>query len=333
MLLLAACTNLRTGGAHPRMAASVTAPTVELLQFLPMLPPLAPGTAASAALSVDGGLLSSPVWMPERGSIALMDRGRQALLSADAATADVLPSAGGEGVAAHALLGGGALAVASGSALRCLVLDPPRPAALPLEGANELSGVGVLCPLSDARLLVGTNDGRLLCLSSEDAPATLLTLAVGGDGPEAGTLRGACVSDDERTLYLCDDLDVYRCGLDLGEGTCTAPEMLPQLEASLGGDSEITGIACDVSGNLYVAATEGVLLVDESGDAMMRIGTPVPATGLCFGGPSMSELLVTAGDTLWRLQTSTQGVKPPSAEFLQYMDKMAAVGEYRHEGW
>jgi sugar lactone lactonase YvrE len=57
------------------------------------------------------------------------------------------------------------------------------------------------------------------------------------------------------------------------------------------------------------------------------------ASGLCFGGPSLSELLVTAGDTLWSVQTNTQGVSPPSADFMKRMEKMAAEGEFRHVGW
>jgi len=88
-----------------------------------------------------------------------------------------------------------------------------------------------------------------------------------------------------------------------------------------------------VSGNLFVGASEGVLVVDDTGDAMMRLPLPLPASGLCFGGPSLSELLVTAGDTLWSVQTNTQGVSPPSADFMKRMEKMAAEGEFRHVGW
>ncbi len=65
----------------------------------------------------------------------------------------------------------------------------------------------------------------------------------------------------------------------------------------------------------------------------MRVATPEPASGLCFGGPSMSELLVTAGDTLWQVSTNTQGVSPPSPDFVKQMSKLASGDEFRHVGW
>ena len=199
-------------------------------------------------------------------------------------------------------------------------------------GLDGLSAIGMVFEVSEERLLVATDDGRLLCLSREAAPTTLLVLD-GETGPDPSTLRGACVNSDEKTLFLCDDLDVYRCTLDLDEGVCSAPAMLPQLEASLGSGSEVTGIACDVNGNLYVSASEGVVVVDETGDAMMRVTTPEAASGLCFGGPSMSDLLVTAGDTLWQVKTNTQGVTPPSPAFLTKMKKLGTGDEFRHVGW
>ena len=77
-----------------------------------------------------------------------------------------------------------------------------------------------------------------------------------------------------------------------------ATPLLPQLAASLGEaavSGGVTGVACDVNGNLYVSAASGVLVVDDTGDAMVK---PIPngASALCFGGPSFSELFVTSGD-------------------------------------
>ena len=315
-------------GTLPRMNAAA-APAVEILQFLPMLPPLSPGTVASTALRIENGELSAPVWMPDEEAVAFMDRGQHVLMDRSR-NLELLPAATDGAICAHALLGGSMLAACGGAArlLRGVVVEPRSVAPLPFEGASELSGISTLCPLSDARLLVGTDDGRLLCLSEASPPVTLLS------GFPAGSLRDACVSTDEKSLYvLCGDASVARCAFDVDAGTCSSPVALPQLAESLGASSVVSSIACDVSGNLYVGATEGVLLVDETGDAMIRLPTPAPATGLCFGGTSMSELFVSAGDTIWRVQTSTQGVQPPSPEFLKYMEKLAAAGDYRHVGW
>lgn len=317
----------------------------ELLQFTPTVPPLAPGTAAVPAFRIEGGALSAPVWLSELSQYAVLDRGLQVVLRLGSdEPAQALPDA----MVAHEPLTGVAVSdpgarsdsrddrilvtalVASGGparSLRCITVDPAYLVPVPLEGADALSAVCMLHQVSAARLLVGTDDGRLLCLSRDAAPATLLS------GVAPGALLGACVSSDEKTLYLCGAASVSRCELNLDAGTCSTPAELPQLAASLAPGSALAGVACDVSGNLYVAASEGVLVVDETGDATMRLPTPVPASGLCFGGGSMSELIVTAGDTLWTVQTSTQGVTPPSADFLKTMEKLAAEGDFRHVGW
>ena len=294
-----------------------------------MLPPLTPGTEAKAAFRIEGGELSAPVWMPEQQALAFIDRGQQAMVRPDTIEALPMPALDGS-VSAQTLFGGSTLAICGGAAnsLRCVVAEPLSISGLPLEGAADVSAISLLCPLSDARLLVGTDDGRLLCLSRNAPPATLLS------GLPAGSLRGACVSADEKTLFLLSGAaSVTRCALDVEEGSCTPPAPLPQLGASLADGSAVSGVACDVSGNLYVGATEGVLVVDESGDAMIRLPTPSAVSGFCFGGPSMSDLHITTGDTVWTLRTSTQGVQPPSPDFLKTMEKLAAIGEYRHEGW
>ncbi len=267
-------------------AIAVAAPAVEMLRFLPMLPPLAPGTAAQPLIRLEGGALAAPVWLPELQKYAVLNDGIQTVVQPETATASALPDA----MTSHAHLSGVSVfdpdarsdsrdanilvtaLVACDSAtrsLRCITVDPSYLVPVPLEGVADLSALTLVFALSEDRLLVATDDGRLLCLSGDEKPATLLTLD-GDEGPEPGTLRGACVTDDEKTLFLCDDLDVYRCALDLGDGVCSAPAMLPQLEASLGSESEVTGIACDVNGNLYVSASEGVIVVDETGDVRHR---------------------------------------------------------------
>lgn len=312
----------------PRMGAAAAAPTVELLQFLPMIPPLAPGTAASAVFRIDGGALSSPVWVAEEQAVAYVDRGQQALVRPDSLESLSMPASDAS-VSSHALLGGSALATCTGAGrgLRCVVHDPLSVGSLPLEGAGDVSGVSALCPLSDGRLLVATDDGRLQFLSREAPAVTLL------EGLPAGSVRGAVASSDEKTLFLLIGNSVAVCKLQLDEGTCSAPQPMMQLGSSLADGSVVSDFACDVSGNLYIGASEGVLVVDDTGDAMIKLAFPQPVSGVCFGGRSVSELIVTTGDTLWRIQTSTQGAQPASPGFIKYMDKLAAAGEYRHEGW
>ena len=122
----------------------------------------------------------------------------------------------------------------------------------------------------DDRLLVGTDGGTLFCLSRVAPPEALLV------GFARGALRCACVSADEKTLYVCDAASVGRCELGLEDGVCAPPVPMVQLAASLGVGCAVADVACDVSGSVYVAASSGVVVVDDTGNAMVRLATPAP---------------------------------------------------------
>ena len=107
------------------------------------------------------------------------------------------------------------------------------------------------------------------------------------------------------------------------------PEEVPLLPPGVGASA----VALDRAGNVYVCTPEGVLIGDEGGEPIACVPTPEPATGLCFGGPSLSELYVTTASGAWRLKTATQGVAPPSDQFMKMMDKFVAAGDFRHVGW
>ena len=316
------------------LAAShaLTVPSVELTQMLPMLPPMDPGAAATARFRLQGMTLSAPAYLSDLETVAVLDKasGSQFLQMGD----DTVARLPGDGAVSTQTAFGAAALAASGGASRKLgcVLMPsdatPAVAPLPLEGAATLTSVGFIAQTSDARLLVGVDDDAagttsIICLSADEPPATLLT------GVERTV--SACVSADERTLYLCHATGITRASLKLDEGACSMPVALPRLD--LDGGSTYA-VAVDVAGSIYVCSDDGVLLVDDDGDTLMRVTTPSPATGCCFAGKDLSEFLITAGDTVWSIPSNSQGVKPPSPEFLKYMGKLSlADGDFRHVGW
>ena len=284
-----------------------------------MIPPLSPGDAATEALSVPGATLSAPIFVPALNALSVVDRGQQLIQSG--ATVVALP---GTEVVAHALLAGSAIATSGGpsASLACVLADKNTLAPLPLEGAAQLSSVSFVQQLSAARVLAGTSGGEVMLLSPESAPVPLLSWT-------GARITAACVSADEKTLYLCSGGGVYVSTLDLDKGLCSMPELM----ASLGTDKGVVDIAVDVSGNVFTAGSEGVLVLDETGDVLLEVGTAEPVTGCCFSGSSASELVFTVGPTAWNLKTNTQGVRPATEEFLSYINKLAAQGEYRHVGW
>lgn len=301
------------------LPVSMPLPTVELLQLMPMLPPLAPGTEATPVFSVQDATLYAPVWLPQQGVAVLDDRGSQWLLR------DGKAMALASGVRAHAMQGAaesGVLATSAADRLLCVAGDENAGVAVPLPHlADGIASVALLVSLSNGRLLAGLDDGRLVCLSVDSPPLTLREDFTGA--------TSACISDDGASLFLCSQGTLSRYAIDVDAGYCSDPEPVP-LEVS----ATPTAVLVDRDGNFYVGTAEGLTVCSPTGDALVRISTPSPVTGISFGGPYLSELYIAATDTLWKLQTGSRGVSPPSAEFLKRMGKLALDdGDFRHMGW
>ena len=47
----------------------------------------------------------------------------------------------------------------------------------------------------------------------------------------------------------------------------------------------------------------------------------------------MGSLFVTAGNTLWRLESNARGVAPPTEALLKQMEKLGGGDDFRHDGW
>ena len=200
--------------------------------------------------------------------------------------------------------------------------DAGATAPLPHPGNEGAAAAALVVSLSKGRVLAGLDDGRLLMLSLDDDPATLL------NGEFAGA-TGACISDDEASLFFCAGGGLRRCDLDVDAGTCSAPEAVA-LEVG----APLTAAVVDSDSNFYVGTAEGVTVFNPEGEPVARVALPSPVTGICFGGPSLTELYITATDMVWKLPTNSKGVNPPSTEFMKTMDRMSlSDGTFLHVGW
>jgi len=103
-----------------------------------------------------------------------------------------------------------------------------------------------------------------------------------------------------------------------GEGRPKNQRMLFDFGRGRGGD----GMRLDRQGNLWIAAgisaprhanesgdvPTGVYVVSPQGELIGRIPIPEDViTNLAFGGPNKQTLYVTAGKTLFRIQTAVSG--------------------------
>lgn len=137
--------------------------------------------------------------------------------------------------------------------------------------------------------------------------------------------NGIQVSPDDKTLYVIDanriagGARLIRAYDLAADGTVSNGRILYDFSPGRGGD----GMSIDAQGNLYVSAGQnqtrgtaetldnrtGVYVISPAGKLLKVI--PIPEdfiTNNAFGGPDMKTLYVTAGKTLFKLQTDIPGL-------------------------
>jgi gluconolactonase len=150
--------------------------------------------------------------------------------------------------------------------------------------------------------------------------------------PHIGRPNGLAVTPDDKTLYVIDSHPIADGNRKIwafdvaADGSLSGQRLLFDFGRGRGGD----GMRLDRRGNLWVAAgvlksrnpyetTEvqtGVHVISPAGKLLGRIPIPEDViTNLTFAGPDMKTLYVTAGKTLFRIDTTAAGYSlyPPLA--------------------
>jgi gluconolactonase len=142
--------------------------------------------------------------------------------------------------------------------------------------------------------------------------------------PYIGRPNGLAITPDDRTLYVIDSHNVAGGNRKIwafdvaGDGTLNDQRLVFDFGRGRGGD----GMRLDREGNLWVAAgvmkarnphettdvKTGVYVISPAGQLLGRIPIPEDViTNLAFAGPEMKTLYVTAGKTIFRIETSVSG--------------------------
>jgi gluconolactonase len=142
--------------------------------------------------------------------------------------------------------------------------------------------------------------------------------------PYIGRPNGLAITPDDRTLYVIDSHNIAGGNRKIwafdvaDDGTPNNQRLVFDFGHGRGGD----GMRLDRQGNLWVAAgvmkvrnphettdvKTGVYVISPEGDLLGRIPIPEDViTNLAFAGPEMKTLYVTAGKTLFRIETSVSG--------------------------
>ena len=143
--------------------------------------------------------------------------------------------------------------------------------------------------------------------------------------PAIGRPNGLAVTPDGKTLYVVDSNYIKPDGnrkiwaFDItADGSLAKQREVYSFGRGRGGD----GMRLDVKGNLWVTAgisaprtanesadvPTGVYVISPAGKLLGRIPIPEDViTNLAFGGPEKKTLYVTAGKTLFQIQTAISG--------------------------
>ncbi|MBD2202245.1 SMP-30/gluconolactonase/LRE family protein [Calothrix sp. FACHB-1219] len=138
---------------------------------------------------------------------------------------------------------------------------------------------------------------------SSDGNLTLLT-------KEMIRPNGLAFSPDEKKLYVSDSeknhIQVFQVNSDgtLSNGQIFAELLNPKAK------SVPDGIKVDIKGNVYIAASEGVIIFSPSGKLLGKIFVPEAVTNLAWGDQDYKTLYITASKSLYRIRLNVAGIKP-----------------------
>jgi gluconolactonase len=128
--------------------------------------------------------------------------------------------------------------------------------------------------------------------------------------------NGIAIAPDQKTLYLADsnnDPRGHRVLLSYPlreDGTVGVPKKL----RDFGADRGIDGMTVTAAGRIVGAAgkerTAGVYVFTPDGKQVAFLPTPEDPSNCCFGGDGLKTLYVTAGKSLYRVETNMTGVRP-----------------------
>lgn len=116
--------------------------------------------------------------------------------------------------------------------------------------------------------------------------------------------NGICFSPDESVLYV-DDLDDVKAFDVRPDGTLSEARVLHRGMGSpeIPGTGNPDGIRCDERGNLWVAARDGIWVLDPAGELLGILLTPEVCANLTWGGDDFRTLYLCTSTTVRTIRT------------------------------
>jgi gluconolactonase len=127
--------------------------------------------------------------------------------------------------------------------------------------------------------------------------------------------NGLAFSPDDRTLYIAESGTLFVPDPKRMVRAFDVDAYLPRLlnghdfHAVSAGYTD--GLRCDVEGNVWATAGDGIHVLLPAGELLGKILLPGAVQNLCFGGLRRSRLFVCAGVSLYALSVNRRGAQCP----------------------
>jgi gluconolactonase len=123
--------------------------------------------------------------------------------------------------------------------------------------------------------------------------------------------NGLAFSPDGKYMYTDDDdtKSVYRYNFNKKDGTISGKMTFGVMTDPVNRGVP-DGMKIDKKGNLYISGPNGIWVWNSKGVHIGTVQMPHGMANLTWGGPDYSKLFVTAGNTVYILQTKTHGLVP-----------------------
>ncbi|MBI2423183.1 MAG: SMP-30/gluconolactonase/LRE family protein [Candidatus Hydrogenedentes bacterium] len=116
--------------------------------------------------------------------------------------------------------------------------------------------------------------------------------------------NGLTLSPDEKLLYVADTSKGHIRAFDLAkDGTLSGDRVFCELPGP-------DGIKCDVEGNVWATASDGVRVVSPQGELLETVVFPEGPANCGFGGQDGKTLYVTARSSVYTVTTAVAGIHP-----------------------
>ena len=121
--------------------------------------------------------------------------------------------------------------------------------------------------------------------------------------------NGLCFSRDECRLFINDTDRQHIRVFDVGEdGSLSGGHEWASVDGELAGVAD--GMKLDSEGNLYCCGSGGIHVFDPEATRLGVIPTPEFAANFTWGGEQLTDLLVTATHSVYRLRVKIPGFNP-----------------------